>query len=219
MARRGFAAVFRAAMRFARLVPHAYASWSATLGTILGAIALTNLVVRSFHLSLVELLALLLDAYQKTFHPPIAFVFSWLPIPLPAGMKDAVLVYIAMVGVLYRGLSYRGRPVDIAARFARPRLRMFAGQSFAAFFWPYFIVPIFRRPLLLVRDKRNRDLGRLPPMDPNTLQAFLAGDVGEPRVLCDARELIVCYLVTLLGAMVALLLLNAAMNQLELGFG
>lgn len=56
-------------------------------------------------------------------------------------------------------------------------------------------------------------------MDPNTLQAFLAGDVGEPRVLCDERELIVCYLVTLLGAMVALLLLNAAMNELELGFG
>jgi len=92
---------------------------------------------------LVELLALLLDAYQKTFHPPIAFLFSWLPIPLPAGMKDAVLVYIAMVGVLYRGLSYRGRPVDIAARFARPRLRMFVGQSFAAFFWPYLSYQFF----------------------------------------------------------------------------
>ncbi len=208
-------------MHFVRLVSHAYASWGATLGTVLGAIALTNLVVRTLRLSLAELLALLLDAYQKTFHPPIAFLFSWLPFPLPASVKDGILIYMAMAGVLYRALSYQGRLPEIAAQLTTPRglrLRMFAGRILAAALWPYFIASIVRKPLLLIRDKHNRDRGRLPPMDRKLVQEFLAGDPGEPTVLCDERQLIVCYFVTLLVAMMALLLLNAAVNQLEVSF-
>lgn len=221
MVLRRSSAVFRALTRFLELVSHAYASWSATLGTILGAIALTSLVVRTLHLSLTELLKLLINAYQKTFHPPIAFVFSWLPFQLPPGVKDGILVYLAIAGVLYRSLSYRGRLPDEAAQIRTPkglRLRLLVGPVIAAIFWPYFIAPIVRRPHLLVRDKNNRDRGRLPPMDRKLARTLLAGDGGEPTVLCDERQLIICYFLTLPAAMLALLFLNAAVNHLEVSF-
>jgi len=176
----------------------------------------------ALRLSPTELLKLLIDAYQRTFHPPIAYLFSWLPFPLPSGVQDGILVYMAMAGVLYRTLSYRGRPPDFAAQLMRPPigllLRILIGPVLAAVFWPYFIASIFRRPLLLVRDKNNRDRGRLPPMDRKLVREFLAGDPGEPTVLCDERQLVVCYFVTLLAAMVAILFLNAAVNHREISF-
>lgn len=214
-------AAIRALMRFVQLAAQAYASWSAALGVTLGIIALTNLIVRTLHLSLTELLALTLDAYQKTFHPPIAFLFSWLPFPLPAGVKDGIVVYIAMAGVLYRTLSYRGRWPDHAAQFTTPigrRLRIIFGLILATSLWPYFALSICRKPSFLIRDEHNRDVGRLPTSDRNVANEFISKFHTGAVIICNERQLLACYLMTLLGAVGALLILNAAVDQLEISF-
>jgi hypothetical protein len=204
-----------------RIVCTAYASWSTLLGTVIGAVALSSLVFRLFHVSVFDALALMLVAYQKTFHPPIAFIFSWLPFALPPAAKDLVLLYIAMAGVLFRSLSYLLPKSDMRKQFRRPwtlRARMFAGKIIAAAAWPYFIKSIIARPLLLVRDAQNNDRGRLPHMSRKEAEAFIAGDSGGAAVFCDERELVICYFVALFVAVLAIVLLNAAVNDLEARF-
>lgn len=206
-----------------RVLRTAYSSWSAFVGTALGTIALANLVFQLFRISVFDLLASFLAAYQKTFHPPVAFVFSWLPFALPPAAKDAILLYIAMGGVLYRSLSYAPpRSAEITSLLPTPwrlRVRVLAGKIFAAAVWPYFIKSIVVRPLLLVRDAQNRDRGRLPHMDRKEAEAFFARDPGQPTVFCDERELIICYFMALVIALIAVILLNAGVNDLESRFG
>ena len=195
-----------------------YSSWSAVLGSVLGGIALCNLVFRFFRLSAFEALGWLLKAYRDTFHPPVAFIFAWLPFALPSTAKDLFLLYAAVGGVLYRSLSYQP-PSEQRKYFPWSRrelklwLRMRLGHFLGAVIWPTVLIGRLRKPCLLVKGPLGYH-GRLPPMSRKDAEAFLAGQYGNPQVFCDERELIICYFIALAAAVFAVVVLNGAINEL-----
>src|SRR5262249_17415697 len=89
-----------------KILRSAYSSWSATIGSIIATIALCNLIFSLIDVPLTEWISWILAAYQKTFHPPIDYLLSVFSLRLPAAGKDALVLYLAVGGILYRTLSY-----------------------------------------------------------------------------------------------------------------
>jgi len=205
----------------------AYSSWSAVLGTIIATIALCNLVFRVMHASLVEALKSVLFAYQKTFHPPIDYVLSLFSIHLPAAGKDLLVLYLAVGGILYRTLSYE-RPSPIKKAFPatwRSRIRDLHARAlkiFAAIIWPFSIRGLLRHPCLLIESQKGYH-GRLPPprsdLSPaerkKVIETLLSQINGNPRVICNERQLLASYAIALFIAVVSLVVLNAAIDGLS----
>lgn len=204
----------------------AYSSWSAVLGTIIATIALCNLVFRVMHASLVEAFKWVLAAYQKTFHPLIDYVLSLFSIHLPAAGKDLLVVYLAVGGILYRTLSYQ-RPSPIRKVFPttwQGRIRDLHGRAMtivAAIIWPFFMRRLIY-PCLLIESQRGYH-GRLPPprsdLSPaerkEAIETLLSQMSGNPRVICNERQLLASYAIGLLTAVLCLIVLNAAIDGLS----
>ena len=218
--------LFRNQLKIFRL---AFTSWAATIGTIIATVALCNMFFRVMGLPVAEILRLVLSAYQKTFHPPIDYIFSVFSIRVPAVAKDLVVLYLATGGVLYRTLSYeQSSPLKKAMRDAflatmksRMRdLRMKAGTILVAVFWPYFLKGLLRHPSFLIVSAKGYH-GRMPPVrrDFSPAQQKEALDkmfslIGPgATVLCNERQLFVSYLVGLLAAACGLVILNDAIDS------
>ena len=212
--------------RWFKIFRSAYASWTATLGTALATVALCNMIFRAMDVSLIEVLRWTLTAYQKTFHPPIDYVTSIVGLRLPAAVKDALVAYLAMGGVLYRTLSYK-QPSPLKDYFPQTfesrirNLRMGAAQILAAVIWPRLLKNIFRNPSLLITSAQGYH-GRLPPVRSDlppvkrkqVLEEMLARIGGGAEVICNERELFLLYLFSLLAATACLVVLNAAIDLL-----
>ena len=204
----------------------AYSSWSAVLGTIIATIALCNLLFRVMHVSLVETLKLVLSAYQRTFHPPIDYVLSFFSIHLTGAGKDLFVLYLAVGGILYRTLSYertsplkKAFPTTWQTRIRDLRRRAIA--IVAAIVWPFFIRGPLRHPCLLIESQKGYH-GRLPPrrgdLSPaqrkEVVETLLSQMTGDPRVICNERQLLASYAAGLFIAVVSLVALNAAIDGL-----
>lgn len=117
----------------------AYSSWAAAIGSIIATIALCNLVFRLMDASIIDSLQWLLSAYRKTFHPPIDYVTSIVSLKLPAAAKDALVLYAAVGGILYRTLSYAGpAPLKLPEYMwsRRREFEIWLRRVWAAFRWP-----------------------------------------------------------------------------------
>lgn len=169
-----------------------------------------------------EALSWILSAYRKTFHPPIEYLLSIFSVRLPMAGKDAIVLYLAMIGILYRMLSYKG-PSPIKGRFPRIlALRMRVSKILIAIFWPYFLKGLLRYPCLLITSRQGYH-GRLPPPRPDlppaqrkkVVETALA-QMGEgAAVLCNERELLASYAIGLVTAVISLVVLNAAIDRLS----
>jgi len=205
----------------------AYASWTAIIGTIIAAIALSNLLVKVLNAPVTETLVMIFAQYRKTFHPPIDYLLSLFSLHLPAPGKDVLVLYLAMAGVLFRTLSYRGSAyIQVPAGFRWSRrgvlrkIRVIAGEIGAALLWPRVVAGILRTPSVLVVSNAGYH-GRLPPpraRDPVERQAviekMLAMTGGDARIHCTDRQLLISYLTALLAATGGLVGLNAAIDLL-----
>jgi hypothetical protein len=94
------------AAKFLEIARAAYSGWAAIIGTFIAGIALFNLTLNAFDMSVANALGWLLEAYRATFYPPIDFILSWLPFKIPATVKDVFVIYVAIGGVIYRSLSF-----------------------------------------------------------------------------------------------------------------
>lgn len=208
----------------------AYSNWTTTIGTILATIALCNLLFRAMDVPLIESLAWILSAYRKTFHPPIDYLLSIFSIRLPTAGKDALVLYLAVSGILYRTLSY-DRPSPLKDRFPvtwRTRvwdLRMLATTILVAVLWPYFLKGLLRYPCLLITSRQGYH-GRMPPprrdLSPvrrkEVMDESLAYIGEDAAVICNERELLASYAIGLLAAVISLVGLNAAIDRLGAAF-
>ena len=202
----------------------AYSSWAATIGTIIATVALCNIAFRAMDASLAEVFKWILAAYQKTFHPPIAYLLSLFSISLPSPAKDLLVLYLAMGGVLYRTLAY-DRPSPMKDRFPKSwqgSLRIQVSRIFAALLWPYFLRGVIRHPCFLVISRHGYH-GRLPPPRRDLPSAerkkvieTLLGQIGNnARVICNERQLLALYTAGLIAAVGCLVALNAAIDGLS----
>lgn len=210
----------------------AYSSWAAWIGTILATVALCNLAFRFLNVSVFEALAWILTAYRKTFHPPIDYLLSFISLPLPSIAKDFLVIYLAMGGILYRTLSYK-EPSPLLAQFRARQggyrlmdLRMWMGQVRAAVLWPRCLKTILWHPGFLIRSSLGYH-GRMPPprqdLPPDDVQTgvmkeMLAYSGKDAVVICNERQLLLVYAVTLLAAVLGLVILNAAVDGLTDAF-
>jgi hypothetical protein len=205
----------------------AYASWAATFGTIIAAIALCNLLFMVLNTPITETLAWIFAQYRKTFHPPIDLLFSLFALHLPSAGKDALLLYLAMAGILYRTLSYRQfSGIQLPGQFRwnwralLANVRLIAGGIAAALLWPCVVGSIMRNPGVLVVSDRGYH-GQLPSPrehDPEKRQKAIAELLvmtgGEARIHCTDRQLLVVHFVTLLAAVAGIVCLNGAADLL-----
>ena len=192
----------------------AFSSWRTIIGTVIASIALSNLILRLPKMSISDALRWLLNAYQQTVHPPIDFMLGWLPFSLPGPVKDILVVYLAVGGVMFRSLWFgrprRHFPFDIV------RLRVVAGIILQAIGWPYYIRFTLKRPLYVVRGKRGYN-GRLPARSREQAEAFLKATNSDGTVVCDDRQLVITYAVALLISVLTIILVNAATSDLGPG--
>lgn len=199
------AAMFPLLRKRFEIVAAAYSSWAALLGTILATVALCNFVFRILNVSVFEALAVVLAAYEKTFHPPIDYLFSLVSLRLPAIAKDGLVFYGAIGGVLYRTLSYKEssalhaemqRKTPAGERW-RMGLRMWIGQVRAAIAWPLYLQSILRYPSLLIRSSLGYH-GRLPPprrdLSPDrrkeVVEEMLSFSGPEGKVIIDGKSVV-----------------------------
>jgi hypothetical protein len=205
----------------------AYSSWAAVLGTILATVALCNLTFRVMDVSVFEVLAWILAAYQKTFHSPIDYFLSFFSLRIPTAAKDGLVFYIAMSGILYRTLSYQGAsplkmPGPVTWRMRILDMRAWASKILVALFWPYFLRGLLRHPSFLVRSSLGYH-GRMPPprsdLPPakrkevmDTMLSYLGKDA---TVICNERQLLGIYAMALFAAVLGLVIVNAAVDRLS----
>lgn len=202
----------------------AYSSWAATIGTIIATVALCNMAFSAMDASLIEVFKWILATYQKTFHPPIDYLLSFFSISLPAPAKDALVLYLAMGGIVYRTFAY-DRPSAMRNRFPKhwqTRLRIQVSQILAALLWPYVVRGLIRRPSLLVVSQHGYQ-GRLPPprrdLSPaerkKVIETVLAQMGRDAKVICNERQLLAFYAAGLVAAVGCLIVLNAAIDGLS----
>jgi hypothetical protein len=206
----------------------AYTDWTATLGTIIAIVALSNLLFKILDSPITETLAWIFSQYRKTFHPPIDLLLSVFSLHLPALGKDALVLYLAMAGVLFRTLSYRqSELIRLPAGFRwngralLMKIRVIAGEIVAALLWPRVVGSILRNPSVLVVSNWGYH-GRLPPpraRDPverqRVMEKMLAMTSDGAGIHCTDRQLLISYFATLLAAASGLVCLNAAIDLLS----
>ncbi|HZL31626.1 MAG TPA: hypothetical protein VFC54_11305 [Pseudolabrys sp.] len=208
----------------------AYSGWAAVLGTILGTVALSNLTFRFLDISVFEALASILAAYQKTFHPPIDYLLSLISLRIPNILKDGLVFYIAMAGVLYRMLAHEEpSPLKAKVRAQFPNswrmvLRLRVRNVRAAIFWPYYLRGFIRHPSFLIRG--TSAYGRIPPPrvdrspteQEETRKTMLSYLGDDAVVICNERQLLAVYTFALIAAVLGLVILNAAIDRLSDGY-
>ncbi|MEJ2379422.1 MAG: hypothetical protein P8Y71_29890 [Pseudolabrys sp.] len=197
------------------------------LGTIVALVALCNLTFRLMDISVFEALAWILAAYQKTFHPPVDYVLSHFSLRLPAAAKDVLVLYVAVGGVLYRTLSHQERsplkaqfPVTWRTRFWN--FRLWGGNVLAAVLWPYSLGSVLRYPCFLVKSSSGYH-GRLPPprgdwppaRREKVMKEMLSYVGKDATIICNERQLMGVYAITLFAAVTCLVILNAALDRLS----
>lgn len=197
--------------RLWRMIRFAYASWSAILGTILGSLAVTSLAFELVSITPSDLLRQLLSAYRQTFHPPLELLLSWLPFRLPVMVKDAILLYGAIGGILFRALSFGNSGGSILLW----RLRILYGRVLVVLLWPKFLIYFLKRPGYIIRTNGKFN-GRLPARSRTVAEETILNFMPGSEIVCTDRGLIFIYGLALAFAVFSLIVLNTALERLSL---
>lgn len=86
-----------------KVFKEAFGFWG-TLGVILGAVAIFNLIVKGFELGLAPIMRDILNVYIYLFHGLFDWLFHWIGWDVPSWLKDIFSIWLVHLGISIRCL-------------------------------------------------------------------------------------------------------------------
>jgi hypothetical protein len=189
----------------------AYKSWWTQITVLLSAVAIFNFTARALDLELSELMAQLAAVYRALFHPIVELLTLPFRLSLTDWQKDLVLIWMALGGATVRthinemkSNTYMVGSGEhlIALRHWGKRLMDYILIPIIFLAWPFFWVEYFRRPFFAEHDSTAA----------HTVGTYFSRqavvDLDHSHVVADMRVVLAVQVLTIVGVVSALLLVN-----------